>query len=345
MIFAFVGNVIFAGIYYSTQRLLKARMFSDVLSQLHFWGWQAIIVAAAITLPLGITQGKEYAELEWPIDIAIAVVWVALRGQLLRDDRQAPRAAPLRRDLVLHRDDRHRRDPAHRQQPGVCRSRCSRATRLRRRAGRVHAVVVRAQRGRVLPDHAVPRPDVLLPAEGGGAPGLLLPAVDHPLLVAGLHLHLGRPAPPALHRAAGVGLARSGMLFSVMLWMPSWGGMINGLLTLRGAWNKVSEDPVLKFFVVGITFYGMATFEGPLLSIKSVNALSHYTDWTIAHVHGGALGWNGFMAFGMMYWLAPRLFQTKLWSQEAGRASLLARHDRHPALHRGRSTRRASRRA
>ena len=107
-----------------------------------------------------------------------------------------------------------------------------------------------------------------------------------------------------------------GMLFSVMLWMPSWGGMINGLLTLRGAWHQVSEDPVLKFFVVGITFYGMATFEGPLLSIKSVNALSHYTDWTIAHVHGGALGWNGFMTFGMFYWLAPRLFQTKLWSKK-----------------------------
>ncbi|HEV8246371.1 MAG TPA: cytochrome-c oxidase, cbb3-type subunit II, partial [Polyangiaceae bacterium] len=107
-----------------------------------------------------------------------------------------------------------------------------------------------------------------------------------------------------------------GMLFSVMLWMPSWGGMINGLLTLRGAWNKVAEDPVLKFFVVGITFYGMATFEGPMLSIKSVNALSHYTDWTIAHVHSGTLGWNGFMTFGMLYWLAPRLFQTKLWSKK-----------------------------
>ena len=124
------------------------------------------------------------------------------------------------------------------------------------------------------------------------------------------------------------------MLFSVMLWMPSWGGMINGLLTLRGAWHKVAEDPVLKFFVVAITFYGMSTFEGPLLSIKSVNALSHYTDWTIAHVHAGALGWDGFMVFGMIYWLLPRLFQTELWSQEAGRAALLDRHRRHPALHR-----------
>jgi cytochrome c oxidase cbb3-type subunit I/II len=105
------------------------------------------------------------------------------------------------------------------------------------------------------------------------------------------------------------------MLFSLMLWMPSWGGMINGLLTLRGAWHKVAADPILKFFVVGVTFYGMATFEGPLLSIKSVNALSHYTDWTIAHVHSGALGWNGFMTFGMIYWLLPRLFQTKMWSE------------------------------
>ena len=106
-----------------------------------------------------------------------------------------------------------------------------------------------------------------------------------------------------------------GMLFSVMLWMPSWGGMVNGLLTLRGAWHKVTEDPVLKFYVVAITFYGMATFEGPMLSVKSVNALSHYTDWTIAHVHAGALGWVGFMIFGMLYWLMPRLFQTELWSR------------------------------
>ena len=107
-----------------------------------------------------------------------------------------------------------------------------------------------------------------------------------------------------------------GMIFSVMLWMPSWGGMINGLLTLRGAWNRVAEDPVLKFFVVGLTFYGMSTFEGPMLSIKSVNALSHYTDWNIAHVHGGALGWVGFMTFGMIYWLVPRLFQTPLHSRK-----------------------------
>ena len=123
--------------------------------------------------------------------------------------------------------------------------------------------------------------------------------------------------PHHLHYTALPGWASSlGMLFSLMLWMPSWGGMINGLLTLRGAWNKVAADPILKFFVVGITFYGMSTFEGPMLSIKSINALSHYTDWTIAHVHGGALGWNGFMTFGMIYWLAPRLFQTKLWNQK-----------------------------
>ena len=143
-----------------------------------------------------------------------------------------------------------------------------------------------------------------------------LPAVDRPLLVARLHLHLGRARTTCTTPRCPAWASTLGMLFSLMLWMPSWGGMINGLLTLRGAWNKVARRPVLKFFVVAITFYGMATFEGPLLSIKSVNALSHYTDWTIAHVHAGALGWNGFMTFGMIYWLMPRLFQTPLWSKK-----------------------------
>jgi cbb3-type cytochrome oxidase subunit 1 len=125
-----------------------------------------------------------------------------------------------------------------------------------------------------------------------------------------------------------------GMIFSLMLWMPSWGGMINGLLTLRGAWHKVTVDPVLKFFVVGVTFYGMSTFEGPMLSVKSVNSLSHYTDWTIAHVHAGALGWNGFMTFGMCYWLAPALPKPSSGPWEAGQPALLDRHGRHPALRR-----------
>ena len=178
VIFAFVGNMIFAGIYYSTQRLAEARLASRrCSSKIHFWGWQAIIVAAAITLPLGFTQGKEYAELEWPIDIAIARHLGRLRDQLLLDAREAQREAPLRRDLVLHRDDRHGRGAPHRQQPRDPGLRAQELLGLRRRAGRARAVVVRAQRGRVLPDDADPRHHVLLPAEGGGAAGLLVPAL------------------------------------------------------------------------------------------------------------------------------------------------------------------------
>ena len=241
VIFAFAGNAIFAGIYYSTQRLLKARMFSDILSRLHFWGWQLIIVSAAITLPLGFTTSKEYAELEWPIDIAIALVWVLFAVNFFgtiarRRERHLYVAiwfyiATLVTIAMLHIFNSLRSSPGRQE-----------LLDLRGRAGRVHAVVVRAQRGGLLPDDAVSRPDVLLPAEGGGAAGLLVPAVDPPLLDAGLHLHLGGAAPPALHGAPGVGVTL-GMLFSVMLWMPSWGGMINGLLTLRGAWNKVAETP------------------------------------------------------------------------------------------------------
>ncbi len=205
-IFAFAGNAIFAAVYYSSQRLLKARMFSDKLSAFHFWGWQAIIVSAALTLPFGITQSKEYAELEWPIDIAIARGLGGVRHQPLRHHRQAPRAPHLRRHLVLHRDGHHRRHPAHLQQPGRSRRDLEELLAVRRRAGRFHAVVVRPQRRRVLPDHAVSGVDVLLPAQGGESAGLLLPAEHLALLVAGLHLHLGRPAPPALHGAARVGL-------------------------------------------------------------------------------------------------------------------------------------------
>ncbi len=154
--------------------------------------------------------------------------------------------------------------------------------------------------------------------KGRRSTGVLVQAEHYSLLVAGLHLHLGWSAPLALYGFARMGF-QSGQVVLVMLWMPSWGGMINGLLTLRGAWSKVTTDPVLKFFVVGITFYGMSTFEGPLLSVKSVNALSHYTDWTIAHVHAGALGWNGFMTFGMIYWLMPRIYQTNLYSVRLAR--------------------------
>ncbi len=315
-IFAFAGNGIFAAIYYSTQRLCKARMWSDTLSWLHFWGWQAIIVAAAITLPLGITQSKEYAELEWPIDLAIAVVWLGFFGTnflmtlLNRRERHIYVAlwfyiATIVTVTVLHV---------------------------------FNNLVVPIGLGKSYPIYAGVQDAFMQWWYGHNAVAFFLTTPFLGLMYYFLPKAAERPVfsyklsiihfwslvfiyiwagPHHLHYTALPEWASTlGMLFSLMLWMPSWGGMINGLLTLRGAWHKVSSDPVLKFFVVGITFYGMATFEGPMLSIKSVNGLSHYTDWTIAHVHAGALGWNGMMIFGMVYWLLPRLFQAPLWSKK-----------------------------
>ncbi len=316
VIFAFAGNAIFTAIYYSTQRLCRARMFSDVLGNLHFWGWQAIIVAAALTLPLGITQSKEYAELEWPIDIAIAVVWVGFFGVNFfgtlarRRERHMYVAlwfyiATIVTVAVLH----------------VFNSLVVVAGPLKSYS--VYAGVQDAMMQWWYGHNAVA---FFLTTPFLGLMYYFLPkAAERPIFsyrlsivhfwsLVFLYIWAG---PHHLHYTALPAWASTtGMLFSLMLWMPSWGGMINGLLTLRGAWNKVASDPVLKFFVVGITFYGMSTFEGPMLSIKSINALSHYTDWTIGHVHGGALGWNGFMTFGMVYWLLPRLFQTPLWSRK-----------------------------
>ena len=330
-IFAFAGNAIFAAVYYSTQRLCKARMWSDTLSRLHFWGWQVIIVAAAVTLPLGMTQSKEYAELEWPIDLAIAVVWVGFFGVnfmmtlVNRRERHMYVAlwfyiATIVTVAILHVFNN-----------------------LWIPIGLVHFLKTGETMSASVfmdsyPVYAGVQDAFMQWWYGHNAVAFFLTTPFLGLMYYFLPKAAQRPVysyrlsivhfwslvfiyiwagPHHLHYTALPQWASSlGMLFSLMLWMPSWGGMINGLLTLRGAWHKVSSDPVLKFFVVGITFYGMSTFEGPMLSIKSVNALSHYTDWTIAHVHGGALGWNGFMTFGMMYWLLPRLFQTNLWSQK-----------------------------
>jgi cytochrome c oxidase cbb3-type subunit I/II len=312
-IFAFAGNAIFAAVYYSSQRLLKARMWSDKLSQFHFWGWQAIIVAAALTLPLGITQGKEYAELEWPIDLAIAVVWVAFAVNFFgtiarRRERHLYVAiwfyiATIVTVAILH----------------IVNNLVIPVT-----AAKSYGIYAGVQDAFMQWWYGHNAVAFFLTTPFLGLMYYFLPkAANRPVFSYRLSiLHFWSlvfiyiwAGPHHLHYTALPEWAATlGMLFSIMLWMPSWGGMINGLLTLRGAWNRVAEDPVLKFFVVGVTFYGMATFEGPMLSIKSVNALSHYTDWTIAHVHSGALGWNGFMAFGMLYWLAPRIFQTKLWS-------------------------------
>lgn len=315
-IFAFAGNAIFAAIYYSTQRLCKARMWSDLLSRLHFWGWQLVIVLAAASLPFGITQGKEYAELEWPIDILIAVVWLFIFGGnflmtlLNRRERHMYVAlwfyiATIITVALLH----------------VFNNLVVPVGWFKSYS--VYAGVQDAFMQWWYGHNAVA---FFLTTPFLGLMYYYLPkAAERPVFSYRLSIiHFWSlvfiyiwAGPHHLHYTSLPEWASTlGMLFSLMLWMPSWGGMINGLLTLRGAWHKVASDPVLKFFVVGITFYGMATFEGPMLSIKSVNALSHYTDWTIAHVHSGALGWNGFMAFGMLYWLLPRIYQTKMWSDK-----------------------------
>jgi cytochrome c oxidase cbb3-type subunit I/II len=319
VIFAFVGNMLFAGVYYSTQRLLKTRMASDLLSKVHFWGWQLIIVAAAVTLPLGITQGKEYAELEWPIDIAIAVIWVVFAINFFwtlakRNEKHLYVAlwfyiSTIITVAVLH----------------IVNSFALPLSPLKS-----YSVYAGVQDALVQWWYGHNAVAFFLTTPILGIMYYFLPkAAERPVysyrlsivhfwslvfmyIWAGPH-HLLNSALPTWAQSLG-------MVFSLMLWAPSWGGMINGLMTLRGAWDKVRTDPVIKFFIAGVTFYGMATFEGPLLSIKSVNALAHYTDWIIGHVHAGALGWNGFMAAGMFYWLVPRLYGTKLYSTKAADA-------------------------
>ncbi|HEX6243000.1 MAG TPA: cytochrome-c oxidase, cbb3-type subunit I [Polyangiales bacterium] len=314
VIFAFVGNMIFAGIYYSTQRLLKARLASDALSRFHFWGWQAIIVAAAVTLPLGFTQAKEYAELEWPIDLAIAVVWVAFAVNFFwtlakRREKQLYVAvwfyiATIIAITVLH----------------VVNSLSIPVFALKSYSlfSGVQDALVQWWYGHNAVAFFLTTPVL-------GIMYYFLPkAADRPVYSyrlsiihfwALVFIYIWAGPHHLLYTALPDWAQTLGMLFSLMLWAPSWGGMLNGLLTLKGAWQKVRTDPVLKFFAAGVTFYGMATFEGPLLSIKSVSGLAHYTDWIVAHVHAGALGWNGFMAAGMFYYLYPRIYRTKLYSR------------------------------
>ncbi len=313
VIFAFAGNAIFTGIYYSTQRLLKTRMYSDLLSALHFWGWQLIIVAAAITLPLGFTQSKEYAELEWPIDLAVVVVWVVFAVNFFmtikrRRERHLYVAiwfyiASIVTVAILY----------------IFNNLSVAVGPLKSYS--IYAGVQDALMQWWYGHNAVA---FFLTTPFLGLMYYFLPkAANRPVFSYRLSiLHFWSlvfmyiwAGPHHLHYTALPEWASTlGMIFSVMLWMPSWGGGVNGLLTLRGAWNKVVEDPILKFFVVAVTAYMMATFEGPMLAVKGVNALAHYTDWVIAHVHTGTLGWNGFLTFGMLYWLAPRLFRAKLHS-------------------------------
>ncbi|WP_374957877.1 cytochrome-c oxidase, cbb3-type subunit I [Gilvibacter sp.] len=313
VIFAFVGNAIFAGVYYSTQRLLKTRMFSDLLSKINFWGWQLIIVSAAITLPLGYTTSKEYAELEWPIDIAIALVWVVFGANLIgtilrRRQRHLYVAiwfylATFVTVAVLHIVN------SIGMPVGALKSYSAYAG--------VQDALVQWWYGHNAVAFFLTTPFLGLmyyfvpKAANRPVYSYRLSIVHFWSLIfiyiwAGPH-HLLYSALPDWAQNLGVA-------FSVMLIAPSWGGMINGLLTLRGAWDKVRTSPVLKFMVVAITGYGMATFEGPMLSLKNINAVAHFSDWIIAHVHIGALAWNGFLAFGMIYWLFPKLFKTSLFS-------------------------------
>ena len=313
VVFAFVGNAIFAGVYYSSQRLLKARMFSDTLSNIHFWGWQLIILSAAITLPLGITSTKEYAELEWPIDIAVAVIWlifgINLIGTMIRR-RQRHLYVALWFYLATFVTITVLYVVNNLQIPVTF-------TKSYSVYSGVQDALVQWWYGHNAVAFFLTTPFLGLmyyfvpKAANRPIYSYRLSIVHFWSLIfiyiwAGPH-HLLYTSLPAWAQSLGVA-------FSIMLLAPSWGGRINGLLTLRGAWDKVRTDPVLKFLVVAITGYGMATFEGPMLSLKNVNAIAHFTDWIIAHVHVGALAWNGFLAFGMIYWLVPRIYKTKLYS-------------------------------
>ena len=314
VIFAFVGNGIFMGVYYSLQRLCKARMFNDTLSKIHFWGWQLIIVAAAVTLLAGYTTGKEYAELEWPIDIAITLIWVLFGINMF--------------GTILKRRESHLYVAIWfyiATWVTVAMLHIVNSFEIPFSLFKSYSWYAGVQDALVQWWYGHNAVAFFLTTPYLGIMYYFLPkAANRPVysyrlsiihfwalifiyIWAGPH-HLLYTALPDWAQSLGV-------VFSIMLIAPSWGGMLNGLFTLRGAWDKVREDPILKFMVVAITCYGMATFEGPLLSLKSVNAISHFTDWTIAHVHVGALGWNGFLTFGILYWLIPKMFNTPLYSK------------------------------
>ncbi len=312
VVFAFAANAVFAGIYFSTQRLLRVRMANDTLSAIHFWGWQLIVVAVVVTYPLGITQGKEYAEMEWPIDVAVALVWVVFAVNFFwtiakRKVQHLYVAiwfyiATVITVAVLHI---------------------------------FNALVVPVSLWKSYSVYAGVQDALVQWWYGHNAVGFLLTTPFLGMMYYFLPKAAERPVysyrlsivhfwslifiyiwagPHHLHYTALPDWAQTlGMVFSLMLIAPSWGGMLNGLLTLRGAYDRVRTDPILKMMVVAVSFYGMSTLEGPIMSIRSVNALSHYTDWTIAHVHGGALGWVGMLTFAMIYWMVPRLWGA--WSK------------------------------
>jgi cytochrome c oxidase cbb3-type subunit I/II len=315
VIFAFVGNGIFMGVYYSLQRILKTRMWSNALSKIHFWGWQLIIVSAALTLPLGYTTSKEYAELEWPIDIAIALIWVVFGVNMFmtiikRRERHLYVAvwfyiATFVTVAVLHIVNSFELPVSFLKSYSLY-------------AG-VQDALVQWWYGHNAVAFFLTTPYLglmyyFLPKAANR------PVYSYKLSIihfwALIFIYIWAGPHHLLYTSLPDWAQTLGTVFSVMLIAPSWGGMINGLLTLRGAWDRVRENPILKFMVVAVTAYGMATFEGPMLSLKNVNAISHFTDWTIAHVHIGGLGWNGMLTFGVLYWLIPRLYRTEIYSDK-----------------------------
>lgn len=314
-IFAFCGNAIFAGIYYSHQRLLKTRMFNDVLSRIHFWGWQLIIVAAALTLPLGITRGKEYAELEWPITHAITIIWVVFAvnffGTLIRRrERHIYVAiwfyiATIVTVAVLH---------------------IVNGLSLPATLTKSYSVYSGVQDALVQWWYGHNAVAFFLTTPFLGLMYYFVPkAANRPVYSYRLSIihfwslvfiYIWAGPHHLLYTTLPEWAQTLGMIFSVALWAPSWGGMINGLMTLRGVWDKVRTEPVLKFMALGITFYGMSTFEGPMLSIKSINSIAHFTDWVPGHVHAGTIGWNYLLTAGILYYLVSKLWNTEIYSKK-----------------------------
>jgi cytochrome c oxidase cbb3-type subunit I/II len=319
VIFAFGGNICFTGIYYSMPRLLKTPMWSKFLGEVHFWGWQAIIVAAALTLPMGLTQGKEYAELIWPIDLAIAVVWVAFAINFFgtiatRKVQHMYVAIWFYMSFVLTIPVLHI----------------------------FNNLSIPATLTRSYPIYSGMTDALVQWWYGHNAVGFFLttpflglmyyflpraaqrPVYSYRLSIihfwALVFLYIWAGPHHLLYSGLPDWIQTAGMVFSVMLIAPSWGGMLNGLLTLRGAWDRLRTDFILKMMVVAISFYGMSTFEGPMMSIRAVNSLSHYTNWTIGHVHSGALGWVGMITFAIVYWLVPRLWNKRIYSNGMGEA-------------------------
>ena len=315
VIFAFVGNALFAGVYYSLPRLLKTPMWSKAFSNINFWGWQFIIVCAVVTLPLGITTGKEYAELEWWIDILIALVWVVFGVNMFmtiikRRERHLYVAiwfyiATFVTVAMLHIVNSFELPVSFMKSYSWY-------------AG-VQDALVQWWYGHNAVAFFLTTPFLglmyyFIPKAANRPVFSYRLSIVHFWALIFLYIWAG---PHHLLYTALPDWAQSlGVAFSVMLIAPSWGGMLNGLLTLRGAWDRVRDSAVLKFMVVAVTCYGMSTFEGPLLSLKSVNAIAHYTDWIVGHVHIGGLGWNGFMVFGMLYFIIPKMWDTKIFSDK-----------------------------